>query len=98
MQGLYLYLLQTREQTAVSKSNNIGPVRIIDEPKRGPLPYFPNTIIIVAAAIFLGLLIPSVTIFMKELLNTRVITTEDITNISNVPVVADVIREADSCV
>jgi acetylglutamate kinase len=27
---------------------------------------------------------------MKELLNTRVITTEDITNISNVPVVATV--------
>jgi capsular exopolysaccharide synthesis family protein len=47
-------------------------------------------IIIVAAAIFLGLLIPSVTIFMKELLNTRVITTDDITNVTNVPVVADI--------
>lgn len=90
MQGLYMYLLQTKEQTAVSKSNNIGPVRIIDEPERGPLPYFPNIIIIVAAAIFLGLLIPSITIFMRELLNTRVITSDDISNITNVPVVADI--------
>ena len=90
MQALYLYLLQTREQTAVSKSNNFGPIRVIDQPTRGPLPYFPNVILIVAAAIFLGLLIPSVSIFLKELLNTRVITSEDITNVSNVPVVATV--------
>ena len=38
IQNLYTYLLQTREQTAVSKSNNIAPIRIIDEPERGPLP------------------------------------------------------------
>ena len=90
IQTLYTYLLQTREQTAVSKSNNIGPIRVIDEPQRGPLPYFPNIILIFAAAIFLGLLIPSVVIFMRELLNTRVITNDDIANITNVPIVAEV--------
>ena len=90
MQGLYLYLLQTREQTAVSKSNNITPIRIIDKPIRSPLPYFPSALIIVAGAIFLGLLIPSVTLFMRELLNTRVISTDDISNHTNVPVVANI--------
>jgi tyrosine-protein kinase Etk/Wzc len=90
MQGLYLYLLQTREQTEVSKSNNVGPIRVIDEPQRAPLPLFPTWVIIIPAAIFLGLLVPSVTIFMRELLNTRVITTHDITNATNMPVVADI--------
>ncbi len=90
MQQLYLYLLQTKEQTAVSKSNNIGPVRIIDQPERGPVPYFPNIIIIVAAAIFLALVVPSVVIFMKELLNTKTLTSEDIGKATNVPIVAEI--------
>ncbi len=90
MQNLYTYLLQTREQTAVSKSNNIGPIRMIDEPQRGALPWFPNIVLISIVAIFLGLLIPSVTLFMQELLNTRVISTDDITAYTNVPVVASI--------
>ena len=90
VQSLYLYLLQTREQTEVSKSNNVGPIRVIDEPQRGPLAFFPSWIIMIPSALFLGLLVPAVVIFMKELLNVRVITTDDITNISNVPIVADI--------
>lgn len=90
MQNLYTYLLQTREQTEVSKSDNIGPIRVIDAPQRGPLPWFPNIVLISIAAIFLGLLVPSVVLFMQELLNTRVITMEDITNNTNVPVVANI--------
>jgi capsular exopolysaccharide synthesis family protein len=90
IQQLYTYLLQTREQTAVSKSNNIGPIRIIDEPARGPLPWFPNLVIIGIAAVFLGLLVPSVTLFMQELLNNRVITIDDIANYTNAPVVATI--------
>lgn len=90
LQGLYSYLLQTREQTAVSKSNSLTPVRVIDEPVRGPLPYFPSLIIIAIAVIFLGLLIPSVVMFMRELLNKHVVSTDDITNTTNVPVVANI--------
>jgi capsular exopolysaccharide synthesis family protein len=90
MQNLYTYLLQTREQTEVSKSDNIGPIRVIDEAQRSPLPWFPSVILISIGAIFLGLLIPSVVLFMQELLNTRVITIEDITANTNVPVVANI--------
>ncbi|MBV9963266.1 MAG: polysaccharide biosynthesis tyrosine autokinase [Parafilimonas sp.] len=90
LEGLYTYLLQTREQTAISKTNSIMPIRVIDEPIRAPLPYFPNIIIIVIGIIFLTLLVPSVWIFMRELLNRRVITTDDINNFTNVPVVAGI--------
>lgn len=95
LQGLYTYLLQTREQTAVSKSNSIAPIRVIDEPIRGPLPYFPNAIIIVIAAIFLALVIPSAVIFMRELLNTRVISTDDISDYTDVPVIAGITHNKD---
>jgi len=90
LQGLYSYLLQTREQTAVSKSSSLTPIRIIDEPIRAPLPYFPSIIILGAAVIFLSVLIPSVAMFMRELLNKRVISTDDIGNTTTVPVVANI--------
>jgi tyrosine-protein kinase Etk/Wzc len=90
LQGLYTYLLQTREQTAISKSNNLTPIRVIDEPIRAPVPYFPSIFIIAAAVIFLSLVIPSVVLFLQELLNRRVISTDDIANFTNVPVVASI--------
>jgi capsular exopolysaccharide synthesis family protein len=92
MQELYLFLLQTREQAAVSKTNNISPVRVFDSPQRAPLPYFPNFILISIAAIFLGLVVPSVVIFMKELLNTKVLTTDDIIAATNVPIVSEIVH------
>lgn len=88
LQSLYTYLLQTREQTAVSKSNNISPIRIVDQPMSDPSPYFPNLIIVLLGAIILGLLFPAGTIFVKELLNTKVLTTDDVQEYTNVPVVA----------
>jgi capsular exopolysaccharide synthesis family protein len=90
LQGLYSYLLQTREQTAVSKSSSLTDARIIDEPIRGPQPYFPSIIILSILVIFFGLLIPSVVLFLRELLNKRVISTDDITNTTNVPLVANI--------
>ena len=38
-------------------------------------------VIISIAAIFLGLLVPSITLFMQELINNRVITIDDIANL-----------------
>lgn len=95
LEGLYTYLLQTREQTAISKTNSMAPIRIIDEPIRSPVPYFPSILIISAAVIFLTLLIPSVWLFLRELLNRRVITTDDIGNFTNVPVVAGISHNKD---
>jgi capsular exopolysaccharide synthesis family protein len=92
LEGLYTYLLQTKEQTAVSKSNSLAPIRVIDQPIRGPLPYFPNVVIIVIGIIFLTLVIPSAVIFLKELLNTRVISTDDISDHTDVPIVAGIAR------
>src|SRR5439155_1728718 len=56
LQQLYIYLLTVREQTAVTKSNNIAPIRIIDPAQASVLPYWPNKLIVICAAIFFGLL------------------------------------------
>ncbi|MBS1729229.1 MAG: polysaccharide biosynthesis tyrosine autokinase [Bacteroidetes bacterium] len=90
LQGLFTYLLQTKEQTEVSRYNNISPIRIIDAPQADPLPYWPSGLILYLSAFVLGCLIPSAVLFFKELLNNKVLTPNDISNETSVPVVAEI--------
>lgn len=96
LQQLYIYLLTVREQTAVTKSNQIAPVRIIDPAKAGVYPWWPNKIIVIIAAIFLGFLIPGIVILIKELNNNKVLTPADITASTTVPVISEITRSKSS--
>jgi len=90
LQQLYVYLLTVREQTAVTKSNNIAPITIIDSAQSSVLPYWPNKLIIIAAAIFFGILIPSVVILLNELSNNKVTSTSDIISSTTAPLIAEI--------
>ncbi|QEC69586.1 polysaccharide biosynthesis tyrosine autokinase [Panacibacter ginsenosidivorans] len=90
LQQLYVYLLTVREQTAVTKSNNIAPVRVIDEAKAAVYPWWPNKIIVIIAAIFLGIVIPSCAILINELNSNKVITPADISASTTVPIIAEI--------
>ncbi len=91
LQSLYTYLLTTREQTAVSKST-ISPIRVVDAPEATEIQYFPDPVIIFIVALLLGLITPSVTLFVKELLNTKVMVPSDIEGLTEVPVVSQISR------
>ncbi len=91
MQSLYTYLLTTREQAEVSKST-ISPVRIVDAPEADEIQYFPDPLIVFIVAILLGLITPSITLFVKELLNTKVMVPADIEALSVIPVVSQISR------
>lgn len=90
LQQLYVYLLTVREQTQVAKSNNIAPITVIDPAQAGVFPYWPNKIIVIIAAIFLGVLIPSVVILINELSNNKVITPADIVTGTTAPLIAEI--------
>ncbi len=91
LQSLYTYLLTTREQAAVSKSN-ISPIRVVDAPEADEIQYFPDPIIIFIVALLLGLITPAVTLFVKELLNTKVMVPSDIEALTEIPVVSQISR------
>lgn len=90
LQQLYVYLLTVREQTAVTKSNNIAPIRIIDPAQAGVYPYWPNKAIVIIACIFLGLVIPSAVILINELSNNKVVTPLDIVGSTSAPLIAEI--------
>lgn len=82
---LYLYLLQKREETAISLAATEPNARVIDAAKASKIPVSPKKNIIYLAALLLGLLIPFGILYVKELLDTKVKTRFDLTDRFNIP-------------
>jgi capsular exopolysaccharide synthesis family protein len=87
---LYLYLLQKREESAISLSATEPNARVIDPAKSLDSPVLPNRKSIYLIALLLGLVIPFSIINIVELLDTKVKTRFDITDKFNIPFLGDV--------
>ncbi|WP_372753021.1 GumC family protein [Mariniflexile sp.] len=75
-QGLYLYLLQKREEEALSISVPFSETRVIESPRA--FPAGKSSMPVYLGAILFGCFVPFLWIFSKQLLNTKIQTKEDI--------------------
>ncbi|HOZ81275.1 MAG TPA: GNVR domain-containing protein, partial [Candidatus Woesebacteria bacterium] len=89
---LYLYLLQKREETAISLAATAPNARVIDAAKASNIPVSPKKNIIYLGALLMGLLIPFGIIYVKDLLDTKVKNRFDITDKFNIPFLGDIPR------
>lgn len=87
---LYLYLLEKREETAISLAATAPNARVIDAAKASVIPVSPKKNIIYLAALLLGLLIPFGIIYIKDLLDTKVKNRLDIIDKFNIPFLGDI--------
>lgn len=87
-QQLYLYLLQKREETAVSKSGIVSNCRLIESAKSG-IPISPDSSNTFTLALVFGLAVPFAIIYLSIFLNNRVKERRDITSITNVPIIGE---------
>jgi capsular exopolysaccharide synthesis family protein len=92
-EGLYLYLLQKREETAISFStSNASTYKQIDPPKADPTSTWPKGIPIKLGAVLLGLLLPVIFIKIREVLADKVLTQNELTLGSKIPVLAEIVH------
>ena len=87
---LYSYLLKKREETAISLAVTVNNAKIIDSAYGSDIPIAPKKKIIVLGAIILGLIIPFIIIYLRDLLDTKVHTKKDIEDLTSVPFIGDV--------
>lgn len=87
---LYLYLLQKREETAISLAATSPNARVIDSAKASTIPVSPKKTTIYLAALLLGLLIPFGILYLIELLDTKVKSRFDIADKFGIPFLGDV--------
>ncbi len=89
-QNLYLYLLQKKEESAIAEASTIANSRILDKsrPKFNLVSPFPKKIY--GIALLAGFLLPIVFIYLIDLLNDKVTTRNDLTKITNAPIVGEI--------
>ncbi|WP_298528386.1 tyrosine-protein kinase family protein [uncultured Christiangramia sp.] len=90
-ESLYLFLLQKREENSLSLAVTAPKAKIVDRAYSSTAPVSPKPKIILLAALILGLLIPFMIIYLKNLLNNKIESRDDLEKIANeIPLVGEI--------
>lgn len=95
-QDLYVFLLQQKERTAISKSSTVSNIRVIDYARTTAKPIAPIKSLIYLLALVFGILIPLAWSFFRELLNNKIRTRQDIEQGTGTPILAEILHSGDS--
>ncbi len=91
--NLYTYLLQKREETAVSFASTISDSRTIDVARSDVKPVKPNKQMIFLLFAFVGLMIPVAVIASRDSLNNRIMRRTDVESNTHVPILGEVVKK-----
>lgn len=89
-ESLYLYLLEKREESAISLGMFSPNAKVIDTAYSNYLPVSPNKMFTYLAAFLLGLMVPVGFIYTKDLLDTKIYDKEDLLHVLNIPYIGDI--------
>ncbi|WP_274475283.1 GumC family protein [Mangrovimonas aestuarii] len=88
---LYLLLLQKREEAAINLAVTAPSIKVVDYGLTGRTPVSPKPKVVYMGALLLGLLLPFGTLYIKNLLDTKIHNKQDVEKeVPNVPVVAEI--------
>lgn len=88
--GLYLMLLQKREENAITLASTANNARMVDEALADAIPVSPKGKMIYLVALILGIALPVVVIYIIELLKYKIEGRADVEKITSLPIVGDV--------
>jgi len=90
--GLYTYLLQKREETALSAASTVSDSRTVDAARTGSKPVKPVKMTIFGIFSIIGLLIPIGFLSAKDVLNNRVLRRSDVEEATQIPILGEVVN------
>jgi tyrosine-protein kinase Etk/Wzc len=90
--NVYAYLLQKREETALSLAASVSAARVLDSALGGDFPISPNTQAVYLMALLLGLSLPAAVIYGVGLLSDKVKTQQDVTSATTVPIIGEIVN------
>ena len=88
--GLYLMLLQKREENAITLASTANNARIVDEALADAIPVSPKGKMIYLVALILGVALPVAVIYIIELFKYKIEGRADVEKITSLPIVGDV--------
>ncbi|WP_188464338.1 GumC family protein [Bizionia arctica] len=91
-EGLYLFLLEKREEAAITHGVSSPNAKLVDEAYASGIPVAPKKAIIILAALILGFGFPIAIIYMLNLLDDKVHNITDIKKEVTIPFIGDIPR------
>ena len=89
-ENLYVFLLEKREENALTQTLAVGDASIIDEPTTMPAPVAPQKGRILLIAIVLALIIPAGAIYVKGLIFPSFHDKVELEKMTNLPILAEI--------
>lgn len=93
--GLYLMLLQKREENSISLAATADKGKMIDEPQFGGQ-VSPKSSMIMLIGLLVGIAIPAALIFLMRFLRYRIEGHDDVASLTSLPIIGDVAIASDS--
>ena len=87
-ESLYLFLLQKREEAALTIAVSVPKGRVLDTPDDA-IKVAPKSKLIILVFLFVGLIIPALIIYLLELLNTSIRHRSDVEKLTDIPVITE---------
>lgn len=88
--GLYLMLLQKREENNIALAATANNAKIIDDALADDTPVSPQRQLIYLAALLAGIAIPIIAIYLAGLFSFRIESRADVEKLTTVPIVGDI--------
>ena len=93
--SLFTYLLQKREEAQMQLASGVADSRTIDTARSSRNPIKPVKEMIYILSFLLGVIIPAIIIYLKDLLNFRITRRSDIERFTKVPIIAEISHSND---
>lgn len=91
-QSLLLYLMQVEAETNITMASTADKAKSITDPIIPPKPDSPKKSVIFVISIMIGVMIPIVVLYIKDLLRVNIDSREELENMSKVPVIGEILK------
>lgn len=95
-EALFVFLLQKKEENSLTMSVVVPKGKIIDKTRSNGIPVSPKKMVVLLMSFLLGLIIPVVTIAIRDMLRYHIDTKEELEKLSEVPVLGEIPSSADA--
>ena len=88
--SLFVYLLQKREETNLTQAAVAPKAKIIAKPIAGTSPVAPRKMIILLAALMIGIIIPAGILWLREMFKTKIENINDLNDLRDISIIGDI--------